>query len=63
MFKSTLYNNEVKMNHDKDYWLKEANKHLAIALIAIPDKNRVHVEKAIECLANYQKMVINERIR
>ena len=55
---------EIMMNDkDKDYWLKEANKHLVIALIAIPDNNRVHVEKAIECLANYQQMVINERIR
>jgi len=48
---------------DKDYWLKEANKHLAIALIAIPDKNRVHVEKAIECLGNYQKMLVQEQIK
>ena len=48
---------------DKDYWLLEANKHLAIALIGIPDANRVHVERAIECLANYQKMVIDERKR
>ncbi len=46
---------------DKDYWLKEANKHLAIALIGIPDANRVHVERAIECLGNYQEMLIKER--
>ena len=47
----------------KDYWLREANRHLAIALIGITDQNRVHVEKAIECLANYQQMVISERMR
>ena len=53
----------MKMVKGKDYWLKEANRHLAIALIGIPDANRIHVDRAIECLANYQKMLINERIR
>lgn len=49
--------------HNKDYWLLEANRHLAIALIAIPDSNRVHVEAAIECLGNYQKMLVEERTK
>jgi hypothetical protein len=50
-------------DQSKEYWLLEANKHLAIALIGIPDANRVHVERAIECLGNYQQMIINERKR
>jgi hypothetical protein len=49
--------------HDKDFWLKEANRHLAIALLGIPDANRIHVEKAMECLGNYQKMIIQEKMR
>jgi hypothetical protein len=49
--------------HDRDFWLREANRHLAIALIGIPDANREHVEKALECLEKYKQMLDNERIR
>ena len=48
------------MIKNKDYWLKEANRHLAIALIGIPEKNRRHVDKAIECLGNYQKIAASD---
>lgn len=50
------------MNGSKEYWLKEVYRHLEIALIGIPDANRVHVELAIESLNKYAEMLNNERI-
>ena len=43
------------MNGDKTYWLKEAYRHLQLALIGIRKKTREHIEAAIECLENYEK--------
>lgn len=53
----------IMNNHPKDFWLKEANRHLAIALIGVPDANRVHVEAALDCLEKYRQMLINEKVR
>jgi hypothetical protein len=47
------------MNGDRNYWLKEAYRHLEIALIGIGDKQRDHIHKAIEALNKYRKE--NER--
>ncbi len=51
------------MNHDKSYSLKEVYRHLEISLIGIPDANRTHVERAIECLNKYNKMLEMERMK
>jgi hypothetical protein len=48
---------EIKMNGDRDYWLKEAYRHLEIALIGIGKKQREHILKAIESLNKYRKDV------
>lgn len=48
---------------NKEYWLEETERHLAIALLGIPDPNREHIEKAMECLEKYKKMLTQEKMR
>lgn len=43
------------MFNDKEYWLKEAYRHLEIALIGCRTKTREHIDKAIEALNKYRK--------
>jgi hypothetical protein len=43
------------MNGDREYWLKEAYRHLEIALIGIGNKQRKHINMAIEALNKYRK--------
>lgn len=43
------------MNGDPKYWLKEAYRHIELALIAAQGKCREQIEKAIECLEKYEK--------
>ena len=42
------------MNGDKDYYLKEAYRHLEIALIGVKKRQRDHILAAIECLNKYR---------
>ena len=39
----------------KKYWLTEAIRHLALALIGASGKVRKHIEDALEALANYDR--------
>jgi hypothetical protein len=44
------------MNNDKKYWIKEAYRHLELALIGAHNhKVREHIDLAIECLNEYCK--------
>jgi len=45
------------MPDGKDYWLKETYRHLTLAAIGAQGKSREHIEKAVECLEKYEKMV------
>ncbi len=51
------------MNGDKEYYLKETYRHLALTYIGIPDANRKQLDKVIDCLNKYNKMLENERIK
>jgi len=43
------------MNGIKNYWIKEAYRHLELALIGCRKKTRENIEKAIECLEKYEQ--------
>jgi len=45
------------MDGDKYYWLKEAYRHLEIALIGAGKKQREHINKAIEALNKFRKEI------
>ena len=45
------------MNNDHFYWLKEAYRHLELALIAASGKSYEHIDKAIECLNKLKKEI------
>ena len=38
------------MNSEKKYWIQEARRYLALALIGCRDRTRENIEKALECL-------------
>jgi hypothetical protein len=42
------------MNGDSKYWLKEAYRYLALALIGTEGKAKKMVEKALDCLEKYE---------
>lgn len=44
-----------KMNDDKKYWICEAYRHLALALIGSGKKQREHINLAIECLEKFEE--------
>lgn len=50
------------MNNDKDFYLKEANRLLALALMGAQGKCFELIEEAIECLEKYKVMIENERM-
>ena len=43
------------MNGDSTYWLKEAKRYLALALIGSKGKAMDCIEKALECIEMYEK--------
>lgn len=43
------------MNGQKDYYLKEAYRHLGLALIGVRKSTREQIELAIENLKKYEK--------
>ena len=43
------------MNNEKMYWIYEAVRNLELALIAATGKSREYIDKAIECLGNFEK--------
>jgi hypothetical protein len=44
------------MNGQKKYWIREAYRHLELALIGVHShKVRKHIESAIEALNKYEK--------
>lgn len=42
---------------EKNYWLKETYRHLTLAAIGSFGKSREHIEKAVECLGEYEKEI------
>jgi hypothetical protein len=49
------------MPDGKDYWLKETYRHLTLAAIGAAGKSREHIEKAVECLEKYEKIINEEK--
>ena len=45
------------MNDEKIYWVHEAIRNLELALIASTGKSREFIDKAIDCLAVFEKEV------
>ena len=43
------------MNNDKNYWIHEAYRHLALALIGSGKKQKEHINSAIECLEKHEE--------
>ncbi|MFW9875960.1 MAG: hypothetical protein ACFFG0_22900 [Candidatus Thorarchaeota archaeon] len=43
------------MNGNKKYWLNEARRYLALALIGARKKSREMINKAIECLNKHEE--------
>lgn len=44
------------MNGDELYLIKEAIRFLELALIAASGKSREYIDKAIECLAEFEEI-------
>jgi len=49
------------MNNDSKHWLKEAYRHLILAMIGSMGKSREHIGNAVECLEKYEKQVDEEK--
>ena len=50
------------MNGIKNYWIKEAYRHLELALIGCRKKTREHILSALDALEQYEKEINDEKI-